>query len=176
MSETLKKIVIFVSISVVGIFCILFGVGLYLPKEHIVSVERTYAVTPKKLWKPLVDVRKFKEMNPSMKKLEILSKETTPDKLVWKEYYSDTNYFVFHITKIQPEKFLRVAIKDSSMPLGGYWDFVLEEVDAKHTKVTITETGTVDSVLFRVFYKFFIGYDFALNMTLDSLDRILLTP
>lgn len=88
------------------------------------------------LWDILLNVDRFTRFKRGVERVEILSSQYEP--LHWKEHMGDGEYRTYRIASIEPKRYLKIEMLESSYGVTGTWEFFVEK-ENNQTKITIKE-------------------------------------
>lgn len=150
-------------------FIVILGYGYSLPVEHQITMQRHYEQkTPDDIWAVIANHRKYSQWREDVYEITEIPSRGKYD--AWKEVDANGHSVPYEIIGHSPGKQLIIEITDASLPYGGTWTFDLLP-DATGTTVKITEHGSIDNLLLRVFAHFVTGYTSDMNSWLNSLDN-----
>jgi len=159
------------TLVVIGVLVVLLLVvlaaGATLPREHTASRSAVYQRPPEEVWEAITDV----DAMPGWRS-DVDSVEHLPDRdgnPVWQETGA---YGPMPMERVEavPGRRLVLRIADPALPFGGTWTYELDPVDGG-TRLTITEDGHVDNVLFRFMSRFVFGHTATMEGYLRDLGR-----
>jgi uncharacterized protein YndB with AHSA1/START domain len=148
-----------VALAVVAIW------GSLLPREHTSTVSRTIAAPADAVSAALTDVRSFPRWREGVERVEVL--DESADRIRFKEF-GEHGEFEFALERVDPRR-IESRIVGEDQGFGGTWTFELAPA-GDSTRVTITEDGWVDNVIFRFLSKYAFGHDATQNEYLSSLE------
>lgn len=156
------KIALIVVAVLVALVALMFVIGALLPKEHVATRTVTVRATPEVVFALISDVKQAPSWRSALAAVE-------GDDSRFIEVSDDGKLPFRVIESVAPRK--RVTqIDDTSLPFGGTWTWELV-AEGEHTRVTVTERGTVGPPLFRFLSKFVFGHDGTLKRVLGDLER-----
>lgn len=153
--------------TLVVLFILVLAAGAMVEREHSASRSAVYQRPPQDVWEAITDVEAMPEWRSNVDSVERLpDRDGNP---VWSENGS-TGPLPMERVEAVPERRLVLRIADPALPFGGTWTYELEPADGG-TRLTITEDGHVDNVLFRFMSRFVFGYTSTLETYLRDLGR-----
>ena len=163
----MKKWILIVLASIVGLIALLFVVGLFVPRGHEASRSIVVHRGIDEAWVLVADLPGRKAWRSDLKGIERL-----PDvdgKPVWCED-SSWGKLTYAIEESTPPSRFVTEICDPELPYSGSWTWELAAVEGG-TRVTITERGEIKNALFRTMSRFVLGYTMAIDGVLKDLGR-----
>jgi uncharacterized protein YndB with AHSA1/START domain len=164
----MKKWLLVIAGTLLGIVLLAVGVGALLPREHQVSRRITLRQPAELVWNVITDY----PSSPSWR-TDIARVEPLPDRAghpIWREIDKHGGGVSYETIASDPPKKLERKIVDEGLPYGGTWTFELRPT-AGGTEVRITERGYVDNPVFRFISSFVIGHTTYMDTYLVSLGR-----
>lgn len=142
-------------------------IGAMLPREHSASRSAVYQRPPGEVWEAITGVDAMPEWRSDVDRVEHLPhRDGNP---VWQETGTYGSMPMEQIEAV-PRRRLVLRIADPALPFGGTWTYELEPADGG-TRLTITEDGHVDNVVFRFMSRFVFGYTSTMEGYLRDLGR-----
>lgn len=139
--------------------------GAFLPREHTSTVSRTIAAPADAVYAALTDVRSFPQWREGVDRVDVV--EESAELIRFKEF-GEHGELAFELERVDPRRIeSRIAGEDRAF--GGTWTYELAP-EGDRTRVTITEDGWVDNVIFRFLAKYVFGHDATQNQYLSSLE------
>lgn len=158
------RMLLYIVIALVGLILLLAGVfgiaGSLLPKTHTASVSVELGKPRVDVWKLVDDVREFPKWLPGINKVEVL-----PDRnghRVFRQTQGRNSFVLEETVKREPEIVTRTIADDNNM-FTGSWEHTFEDIGGGRTRLTVKETGTVNSAIPRAMMKLFFGYEYYLK-------------
>lgn len=149
-----------------ALVALVYGVGMLLPVEHRVSVERTVAGSAEEVWRVIADVEGSVTWRSDVERVERLDDEA--GRTVWREWGPE-GPITFELVEARRPGMRVTRIADEGLPFGGVWRYELGG-GTDSTTVTITEEGEVYDPLFRFFARFVFGHEGTATSYLDDLE------
>lgn len=165
MNRTLKRIIIGMLVVIVGLFAVVYGVGLSLPQDHVAAVRADFSASPEEIFATIADYRAYPEWRPSVERVEELPARGGNPAWVM---IDATGPLPMELTESEPPTRLVTTILSEGMPFGGRWIYEIEPVAAGAT-VTITEEGEVYSAVFRFVSRYIMGHHASASLFLTDL-------
>lgn len=140
-------------------------VGALTPRKHVASRSARFGQTPATLYRTITAFGDAPSWRKDLKSVELL-----PDrdgKRCFRELSSSGPMTLVVEVADEPRK-LVTRIADDELPFGGSWTFRIEDAPGG-ARLTITENGEIDSVVFRAIARLFIGYEATLDGYLKAL-------
>lgn len=170
---------------------LLYGIGLLLPTDHVVSRTTTYNTTAEILWAILTSVQDYPAWRSHLDKVTVrydefendINKYEDESRLTFVEYTEkkDRRTVVMHIEQEKERKLLRVLEERpyiapgeeelSNSTFSGSWTFLIEPVGEKQVKLKITEQGVIKKPMVRVSHKLFFGYHRRIDRFIKDLGK-----
>jgi hypothetical protein len=138
--------------------------GAFLPREHTSRVSESVAGAPDAVYAAVTDVDAFPEWRKDLERVEIV--ERRGDVVRFREYGTH-GPMEFELRPLD-ERRVESRIVGDEQGFGGVWTYELAP-DGDRTRVTITEEGYVDNVIFRFLSKYAFGHDATQREYLASL-------
>jgi uncharacterized protein YndB with AHSA1/START domain len=144
------------------------GIGLFLPRGHIVAASAFFSAPPESVWAVITDFPHAPAWRPEVERME--PGEDRDGHPVWREVGRHTGVVTYEVTAWEPPRFLALTIADPDLPFGGTWEYALVP-ERGGTRLTVTERGTIKNPLFRFLARFAIGYRSTVNGYLTGLEK-----
>ena len=157
--------VVFVVLVVLPILVVL-GVGMAQPVDHVASSRATYAAPPSEVWSAIADFESWPAWNSAFDTVERL-----PDVDGHPAWRFDGGFgeMPMAVTEVvEGQRMVTRIPEDAGIGYHGTWTYVVE-ADGAGTRVTVTEDGSVPSVLFRGVGALFFDHHMAMNAFLVDL-------
>jgi uncharacterized membrane protein len=139
--------------------------GAFLPREHTSTVSRAIGAPADAVYAALTDVRAFPEWREGVERVEVL--DESGSRVRFREF-GEHGEFAFELERVDARR-IESRIVGEDQGFGGTWTYELAP-DGDRTRVTITENGWVDNVVFRFLAKYVFGHDATQNQYLSSLE------
>ena len=68
----MKRIIIGMLVLIAVAFAVVYGVGLWLPQNHVAAVRAEFAASPEEIFETIADFRAHPEWRPSVERIEEL--------------------------------------------------------------------------------------------------------
>ncbi|MCE9620615.1 MAG: SRPBCC family protein [Planctomycetes bacterium] len=156
--------ILYIVLAIFGLIVLLIGalgiIGSFLPATHTATMSVTVAMPREKVWALLDDVSAFPTWLPGIDKIEML-----PDHdghRVFRQQQGRNSFVLEETVKTPPSLVTRTIADDNGM-FSGRWEHRFEDAGSGGTRITVTETGTVNSAIPRAIMRLFTGYDFYLT-------------
>ncbi|MBL8860477.1 MAG: SRPBCC domain-containing protein [Planctomycetes bacterium] len=153
------------ALVVLGLAALIQTAGMFVPRNHSVSVRARYARPPGEVWAAITDI----DALPSWRS-DVRAVERRPDVDGRPAWVERTRHGKLPLEAVEwdPPRRLVTRIADDArrLPFGGTWTWTLREVPGG-TELTIAENGFIRSALFRVLAHFVLGY----RRTIETLQR-----
>ena len=161
----MKRIIIGMLVLIAVAFAVVYGVGLWLPQNHVAAVRAEFAASPEEIFETIADFRAHPEWRPSVERIEELpARDGRP---AWVELGA-TGPLAMELTESEPPARLVATILSEGMPFGGRWIYEIEPT-ATGATVTITEEGEVYSAIFRFVSRYIMGHHASASLFLSDL-------
>ena len=141
-------------------------VGRALPVDHVATCTVKLNQPGQAVWDVITDIDGFPDWRPDVKKVERLP--TDDGTVRWREF-DRHGTIAYEIAQADPPKRLVTRITDTGLPFGGTWTWTLEPQADGSTSLTVTESGQVYNILFRVISRFVIGHTATMSKILAAL-------
>jgi len=142
----MKRWIWILAAVVVGLPIVAYGVGLFVPRDHVVSMAIDFEkASVQDVWKLVTDFGNTPQWRSDVSKIEMHG--LTDGKLRFTEYTS-MGEITFEVLEQQPGKQV-VRIVDDDQPFGGTWTWLVSPRPTGGTSVKITEAGFVKNPIFR---------------------------
>jgi hypothetical protein len=162
-----RKIILGILALIVVLVLGVVVTGYLLPREHVATRERTFAVSPDALHSRIVTADQYPRWRTGVTRVEVLEPEGGKPK--FREINGgDAITYVFDELS---ERRIVSRIADPSLPFGGTWTYELEP-SGTGTLLRITERGDVRNPVFRFVSRFIMGHDATINAYMDDLARV----
>lgn len=151
--KRLVRIVLIAAASLVAAVVLAYSMGLLLPRRHVAATRVLLQRPPAEVWTAIRDLPSQSEWRSDLE-----SAERLPDhdgREVWLQR-TDHGDWTLEFTASDEPRLLVTTVADSSQGFGGSWTYEIGTVDTG-TVLTITETGFIDSPLFRFLARFVFG-------------------
>ncbi|MDX1576962.1 MAG: SRPBCC family protein [Gemmatimonadota bacterium] len=163
----MKRIAIGAIVVGVGLFALVYLIGLLLPESHVASVRTVYEASPARVFETISDIEGQPEWRPSVERIEALPpREGKP---AWREIGS-TGPLPMELTESEPPRRMVTTILSDGLPFGGRWIYEVEPTPAG-AALTITEEGEVYNPIFRFVSRFIMGHRGTATTYLRDLGR-----
>jgi uncharacterized protein YndB with AHSA1/START domain len=151
--KRLVRLLVIAALSLVGALALAAGLGLLLPRRHTAVTRVLLKRPPAEVWAAISDL-------PSQTawRSDLEGAERMPDhegREVWLQHTDHGDWTLEFTTREEP-RLLVTTVADSSQGFGGSWTYEIGTVDTG-TVLTITESGFIDSPLFRFLARFVFG-------------------
>lgn len=136
-----------------GALLVAAGIGLLLPRHHVVVSSLTLRKPATEVWGAIADVA-----TQPVWRSDLTRTERLPDhdgREVWLQQGELGEWAVEFVHRESP-RLLVTAVADSSQGFGGTWTYELEPLEDA-TLLTITERGFIDDPLMRFLARFVFG-------------------
>ena len=143
---------------VVGVVAVVLIWGALLPKEHSCTVARTYRTTPERVWALITKVEEFPRWRRDVASIEVRERGTDGAPVAWTER-SSFGPIPLRTIEQQPPHLLVGRIDSDELPFGGTWTYRIEDLGDGSVRLSITEDGEVENVLFRFLSRYVFGHD-----------------
>ncbi len=161
----MKRIIIGMLVLIAVAFAVVYGVGLWLPQNHVAAVRAEFAASPEEIFETIADFRAHPEWRPSVERIEELpARDGRP---AWVELGA-TGPLPMELTESEPPTRIVATILSEGMPFGGRWIYEVEPT-ATGATVTITEEGEVYSAIFRFVSRYIMGHHASASLFLSDL-------
>lgn len=173
---------------------ILYTVGVFVPKSHIVSRSIEYNTSAEILWAILTSVRDYPAWRSNIDRVTVRSDDFESDinkyedesRITFVEYNKkDRRTVVMHIEQEKERKLLRVleerpyispgedVVPKKKSTFSGSWSFEIKPVEGQEKKVTlkITEQGEIHKPMVRVSHMLFFGYHRRIDRFMKDLGK-----
>ncbi len=155
---------VYILIALVGLILLLVGsmgiVGSLLPATHTASVSVELGKPRAEVWKLIDDVNDFPNWLPGINKVEVLPERE--GRRVFRQTQGRNSFVLEETVKREPEIVTRTIADDNNM-LTGSWEHVFEDMGGGRTRLTVKETGKVNSAIPRAMMKLFFGHEYYLK-------------
>ena len=142
----MKRWLVILLVILVGLPLIAYGVGLFIPRDHAVSMAIDFEkASVEQVWKLVTDFGNTPSWRSDVTKIDMHGE--TDGKLRFTEH-SSMGEITFEVIEQQPGKQV-VRIADDDEPFGGTWTWVVSPRPNGGTSVRITEVGFVKNPIFR---------------------------
>jgi hypothetical protein len=163
----MKWAFIFIGV-IVGVIALASVVGFMLPRDHVAAMSARVGATPEAVWAVLTDPAGFPTWRHDVKTVDVLP--ATPTGPSWREH-STSGTITYVADVLEPPRRLIARIADTGLSFGGSWEYRVEPVSARETKVTIIERGSVYNPIFRFVSRFLMGHTATIDAYLRALGR-----
>lgn len=142
---------------------VVVGVGLALPKRHVVSRSALYKAGPQQLYSLIAGSQSWR---PEVVKSEPVSHSAGRN--LMRETTRKGETVTYELLDASPPSSLRRRIADTGLPYSGTWTYSLA-VQNGATVVRITEDGEVYNPIFRFVSRFIMGHTSTIDGYLHAL-------
>ena len=163
------KLGIGVAALLAATIALVVGIGLLLPRDHVVRVARTFAAPPERIAALVRDVEAQPRWRRDVRAVDV--RERGPGFVRYVER-SRNGAIAYDLSEEAPGRRFRSAIADPDLPFGGFWTIDIAP-EGKATRVAIVEHGHVRNPVFRFVSAFILGHDATARAWLDDLGRAL---
>lgn len=163
----MMKWLIWIAAVPLGAAAVVFGVGAFLPRDHVARAEAPVPAPADRVAALVRDVEHQPRWRSGVASVEIL--ERRPDGLRYVER-SSAGAITFDFVEEEPGRRFRSTIADPSLPFGGQWTIEIAP-GANGSRVTIEERGFVSNLIFRFFATLWFGHEATMKAYLADLDR-----
>lgn len=161
-----------IGISVIALLVVVvIAVGYMLPQNHQASRERTFMVSPQRVFAAIATPSEYPRWRSDVKRVEMLPDEGGLPR--FREVGSNGD-ILYQVEERVPDRRLVIRIADTTLPFGGSWTHEVTPA-ATGTSLKITENGAVYNPIFRFMSRFVFGHHRTIETYLASLDKHL-TP
>lgn len=161
-----------IGISVIALLVVVvIAVGYMLPQNHQASRERTFMVSPQRVFAAIATPSEYPRWRSDVKRVEMLPDEGGLPR--FREVGSNGD-ILYQVEERVPDRRLVIRIADTTLPFGGSWTHEVTPA-ATGTSLKITENGAVYNPIFRFMSRFVFGHHRSIETYLASLDKHL-TP
>ena len=150
---------------VVAIPVLAYGIGMFVPRDHVVMMTIDLNSPPEKVWAVVSDVTNTHKWRSDITGIQVQPGAHVRPRYVETSSMGDVPFEVGSQTA--PARQV-VRVVDDEQPFGGTWTWELKPA-GPGTRLTITEAGFVKSPLFRTMGLFF----FSPTDTIDGYMRAL---
>jgi len=168
--------------SVVGLLALAGGVmyilGRKLPAQHVAQASVRLPVTMAAVFDLLADAKGHVRWADGVTRVEQLEDRNGRSAYMQR---MGRNRFVLVTTASEPPTLLVRTIEDDDGPFTGRWIYDLEPIDpppsmadaapGSHTRLTLTEEGTIRSAIPRAVLRYLFSYDMYIKRHLVSVAR-----
>ena len=145
--------------AIVTLIAAALVIGALTAREHIASVAGMYRAAPSVVWAAITDYEHMAEWRHGVQRIEILSPVDGRRRVREHTRFGPMTY---ELEVEEAPKKLVARIVDTDKGFGGAWTYEISEV-AGGSRLTITERGFVDNVMFRFLARWVFGYDATLR-------------
>lgn len=145
-----------------------FALGAREPLEHQVQAERVIPAPLDSVWARLVDFGAYPAWRPELGMVKVGGQPG--DSLTYMEVIGGREGMMFLVEEMQPPHRLVVRNISDKLPLAQLWDYELVR-DPGGCRVRITETGTVNSVSLRFYFRYVNSHNESIERRLDLLEK-----
>jgi hypothetical protein len=159
------KILLIVIGSLAVVAAVVVGMGLLIPKRHVVSRSASYRLGPEQLY-PLI-------AGPQDWRPDVVRCDVVPDgsgRDLMRETTRDGETITYELLDRKPPTSIRRRIATQNLPYSGTWAFSLVPKDGV-TVVRITEDGEVHNPVFRFVSHFVLGHTRTLDAYLRAMAK-----
>lgn len=161
-----------IGISAIALLVVVvIAVGYMLPQNHQASRERTFMVSPQRVFAAIATPSEYPRWRSDVKRVEMLPDEGGLPR--FREVGSNGD-ILYQVEERVPDRRLVIRIADTTLPFGGSWTHEVTPA-ATGTSLKITENGAVYNPIFRFMSRFVFGHHRSIETYLASLDKHL-TP
>lgn len=145
-----------VALVLLGLVALVFTAGMFVPRDHAVSVRARYARKPSEVWGAITAFADQPSWRPELESVERL-----PDvagRPAWVEHSRHGAMPLEVVEWDEPRRMVaRIADASGTLAFGGTWTWNLREVPGG-CELTITENGFVRNLVFRLVAHYALGY------------------
>lgn len=145
----------------IGIFAIVYVVGLCLPRQHSAMISAVIPAPVDQVWNRITTVADFPRWRKDMTSIRIVNDSE------WVEAAGSMRV-PMRMGERDSMRRVEVVINSNDLPFGGEWVYELQP-KGDSTQVTITENGEVRQPIFRFVSAFIIGRTATMRKYLSSL-------
>lgn len=154
------------------IFCgVTFGVfalGAREPLDHTVAAERVLPVPLDSVWARLHDFAAYPSWRPELDLVKV--EPAGGDTLVYREFIRGREGMAFRVEQRLAPRRLVVRNISEKLPMAQLWEYELA-AEPGGTRVLLRETGTVNSVSLRFYFRYINSHTESVESRLDRLAR-----
>ena len=165
-NESVKRILFAIGALILAAILVVVSVGWLAPRDHVASSRATYAKSPAEVWAVLADFEGWSAWNSAFDAVE------RGDDRGGRPYWIFTGGWgplPFVIEESDPPLRMRSRIpEDAELGFHGTWTYELAPNGAG-TTLTLTESGTTTSLLFRAIGTLFMDNHTTMNAFLADL-------
>ena len=143
------------------------GVGVMLPKAHVVARTITLHQTPEAVFAVMSDFKNAPTWRPDVQSVELLPPEGGAVRFREK---STNGVITYEVVESKAPGRLVTRIADPGLPFGGKWIYEISS-EPGGCRVDITERGEVYNPVFRFVSRFVLGQTRTLDNYLRNLAR-----
>ncbi len=145
-----------------------YGVGAFLPADHIAVGERVIAAPIEAVAARIREVENQPEWRHGVKSIEIVQR--APEELRYREIGANGT-ILFRFREEERDRRFESTIADDALPFGGRWLITLDPANGG-TRVRIREEGLVRPPIFRALSRFVFGPHATLARYLADLESV----
>jgi uncharacterized protein YndB with AHSA1/START domain len=158
------KLLLTIVVAALGLFALVWLIGLVIPRRHIASRTALYDKPPEQVWALLSNFSGYAHWAP-----EVSSVRRLPDQGGHPVYQFEGKWGMpLAIEAIDAPHRIVTRIADPSLPFGGTWTWKIAR-EGSGTRVTVTEDGEIKSAPMRTMARFFFGYTSTIDSYLKAL-------
>ncbi|MCA9783184.1 MAG: SRPBCC family protein [Calditrichaeota bacterium] len=143
-----------------------FWLGAREPREHSVRTERVLAVPVDSVWARLLDFEAYPAWRQELAGVKV--EESAGDTLVYQEYVASKPGMRFRVEQQQAPSLLVVRNISEKFPLDLLWTWELEALP-EGCRVRLSESGAVNSVTLRFYYRYVNSNSYMIEKRLSQL-------
>ena len=160
----MKRLLILLSIPAAAI-CLVAGVGLLLPVEHVATTSASFPVPAERVYDVISDIQGQVTWRRSVDRVEEL--QSSSGRRAWRELGAGGPVPMELVESDPPRRWV-AAIISEGMPFGGTWSLEIDPTP-EGARLTITEAGEVYNVIFRALSRYVIGHHRTMTHYLEDL-------
>ena len=160
----MKKMTIYLLISVVAIIAIVLIIGLFLPKERTFTKTAVLNSDVTKVFNIVTDFKNQTSWRNDVKEIIVIDNNT------WTEVPKKGTAITFKVKqKVENEIFEIVIIEPKNF--NGYWIGTFKQTKPNETAVEFKEVVTISNPFFRTLSYLFVDLDKTMDLYLENLKQ-----
>ncbi|PJZ69168.1 polyketide cyclase/dehydrase and lipid transport [Leptospira perolatii] len=151
------------SITFLGAMLVMLVIGMVLPESHEAEAEKEVEASIEQVYAELRNPEEYPRWKSGVR--SVLKESDT----VWLEKDSHGNHVRYMIAEESRPNRIVIRILTEGLPYQGEWEYELQKLGPRKTRIRLKEKGRVKNPIFRFLSKFFFGHSATIHHNLKEL-------
>jgi uncharacterized protein YndB with AHSA1/START domain len=166
----IKRALVILLVIVIGVPLIAYGVGLFVPRDHVASMTIDFEkASTAQVWKLITDFGNTPKWRSDVTGVRVSAQADGKTRFTESTSQGDVE---FEVLEQSPGKQV-VKVVDDNQPFGGTWTWLVAPRPGGGTSVRITEVGFIKNPIFRTMGIIFFSPTDTMDGYLRSLAKAL---